>query len=296
MSTSSVFRFAPSPNGPLHPGHAFSALYAFHAAQKAGGRFLLRIEDIDAARCRPHFEQAIFDDLKWLGLSWETPVRRQSEHMGDYEQALARLDGMGLLYPCFASRKQIRTATAKLPASPKDPDGAPLYPGLDKALTPKERATRKASGMPCSLRLDMPRAITLARQKTGGPIFFHEEASGPKGEHGRVILSPQIWGDIVIARKDVPTSYHLSVVVDDALQGITHVTRGQDLFYATPIHVLLQTLLDLPTPLYRHHELVRDPAGRRLAKSSGDISLKTLRERGLSPGDILSRWAEKLSF
>ena len=294
MSSSPVFRFAPSPNGLLHPGHAVSALYAFRAAQRAKGRFLLRIEDIDPLRCRPHFEQAIYEDLKWLGLKWEEPVRRQSEHMKAYAQALNTLKDMELLYPCFATRSEIRQAVSSQTSPSRDPDGAPLYPGLCKSLSPARRREYLKSGKAFNLRLDMPRAIALAEEKTGRPICFQEHGSGPEGEQGRLCISPKIWGDVIIARKDIPTSYHLSVVVDDALQGITHVTRGQDLFYATPIHALLQTLLDLPTPLYRHHGLVRDETGRRLSKSARDISLRALRENGMTPDDILKRWAEDL--
>ncbi len=290
MSPAPVFRFAPSPNGLLHPGHAFSALFCYKNAQAAGGRFLLRIEDIDPGRCKPHFEAAIYEDLHWLGLEWEEPVRRQSEHMDDYAHALARLEAMGVLYPCFASRRQISAAVSHLSSPPRDPDGAPLYPGLAKSLPPARRKEMMASGKACNLRLDMPRAIALAKEKTGGVISFHEQAGGPKGERGDVAISPQIWGDIIIARKDVPTSYHLSVVVDDALQKISHVTRGQDLFYATPIHRLLQILLELPAPLYRHHRLVLDSAGRRLSKSARDISLRALRQKGYTPADIQKQW------
>jgi len=285
-----VFRFAPSPNGLLHAGHAYSALFTFSAARAAKGRFLLRIEDIDPARCRPHFEQAIFEDLKWLGLSWERPVRRQSEHMDEYASAVAHLEAMGVLYPCFASRKEIAAVVGQLPNHPKDPDGAPLYPRLDAPRTPAAQGALIASGKPYNMRLDMARAITLAEQKTQASIGFYEEVEGPKGERGEVTISPQIWGDIVIARKDVPTSYHLSVVIDDALQGVSHVTRGQDLFYATPVHRLLQILLDLPPPKYRHHALVCDAGGRRLSKSAKDISIRALRENGYTPGDIQNLW------
>ncbi len=291
MSPAPVFRFAPSPNGLLHPGHAFSALFSYKNAQAENGRFLLRIEDIDPGRCQPRFEAAIYEDLRWLGLDWEQPVRRQSEHMDDYADALARLEAMGVLYPCPATRKQIHAAVSHLPCPPKDPDGAPLYPGLAKSLSPARRKALMASGKAYNLRLDMPRAIALAEKKSGGVIRFHEQTGGPKGERGDVAISPQIWGDIVIARKDVPTSYHLSVVVDDALQKISHVTRGQDLFYATPLHRLLQILLDLPPPLYRHHQLVRDTAGRRLSKSARDISLRALRQKGYTPADIEKQWA-----
>lgn len=278
-----IFRFAPSPNGPLHLGHAYSACLNFDLARTAGGRFLLRIEDIDAARCRPEFETAILGDLDWLGLSWEEPVRRQSEHFADYEAALARLDAMGLVYPAFLSRAEIRAHTAS-PSWPRDPDGAPLYPGDERDLPRDEAEARIAAGEPYALRLDMNEAVHRA-----GPLTFAEAGHGPEGETGRLDTDPARWGDVILARKEVPTSYHLSVVVDDALQGITDVVRGQDLFHATAVHRLLQALLGLQEPVYRHHPLIRDAAGRKLAKSDGDTGLAELRREGASPGDIRRR-------
>ncbi len=278
-----VLRFAPSPNGELHLGHAYSALVTHNLARRMGGRFLLRIEDIDRARCRPHYEAAIYRDLAWLGLDWEHPVRRQSDHMDAYRGALARLDEMGLLYPCFATRAEIHAAVAQREAThgrwPCDPDGAPLYPQLHKRLTPDERASFEAKGRPFALRLDMEKAVALA-----GRLSWTELSED--GNTAMVPAEPERWGDVVIARKDVPTSYHLSVVVDDAVQTISHVTRGRDLFHATSIHRLLQALLGLPEPLYYHHRLIHDGDGAKLSKSRGDTGLRALREAGADPNDI----------
>ncbi len=275
-----VFRFAPSPNGELHLGHAYSALIDFDLCRRAGGRFLLRIEDIDRTRCRPEYEAAIYDDLSWLGLTWEEPVRRQSEHMDDYAAALDRLTAMGLVYPAFMSRGDIRAATAGRDW-PHDPDGAPLYPGTDRDLDPAEAGARIAAGVPYALRLRIDQAIAMA-----GPLSWSEDGSGPAGETGRIEADPAVWGDVVIARKETPTSYHLSVVVDDAAQGVTHVVRGRDLFHATAAHVLLQRLLGLPTPTYHHHRLILDETGRKLAKSDRDTALRSLRAAGKTPADI----------
>jgi len=275
-----VFRFAPSPTGALHLGHAYSALIDFDLCRAAGGRFLLRIEDTDLARCRPQYERAIYDDLAWLGLTWEEPVRRQSEHMDDYAAALDRLLARDLVYPSFMSRAEIEAATADR-AWPRDPDGVPLYPGHDRDLDPGQADARIAAGAERNLRLNMDRAVALA-----GPLSWTEAGAGPAGESGTVAADPSIWGDVVIARKDTPTSYHLAVVVDDAAQGVTHVVRGQDLFHATAIHVLLQRLLGLPSPTYHHHRLILDGEGRKLSKSDGDTSLRTLREAGVTPEDI----------
>ena len=275
-----VFRFAPSPNGELHLGHAFSALIDFDLCRRAGGRFLLRIEDIDRTRCRPEYEAAIYQDLRWLGLTWEEPVRRQSEHMDDYAAALDRLRALGLVYPAFMSRGDIRAATAAHDW-PHDPDGAPLYPGDDRDLDPAEAEARVAAGAPYALRLHLERATAMA-----GPLAWTEEGAGPAGETGHIRANPALWGDVVIARKETPTSYHLSVVVDDARQGVTHVVRGRDLFHATAVHLLLQRLLGLPTPAYHHHRLILDEAGRKLSKSDGDTSLRALRAAGRMPADI----------
>ncbi|MBN8997973.1 MAG: tRNA glutamyl-Q(34) synthetase GluQRS [Rhizobiales bacterium] len=275
-----TFRFAPSPNGPLHLGHALSAMLNADLASAAGGRFLLRMEDIDRERCRPAFERANVEDLAWLGLAWETPVRRQSEHFADYAAALARLDAMGLVYPAFMTRAGIRER-ARSPGWPRDPDGAPLYPGEDRDLSGSEAAERIAAGEPYALRLRMDEAIRRA-----GPLTFHESGAGPGGESGWLTARPALWGDVVLARKDVPTSYHLSVVVDDALQGVTEIVRGEDLFHATSVHRLLQALLGLPEPRYRHHRLVRDAAGHKLSKSDGATGLAELRAAGVTPAAI----------
>jgi glutamyl-Q tRNA(Asp) synthetase len=275
-----VFRFAPSPNGELHLGHAFSALVDFELSRRAGGRFLVRIEDIDRTRCRPEYEAGIFRDLAWLGVGWEEPVRRQSEHFADYADALRRLEAMGLVYPSFLSRGEIATLTRD-PDWPRDPDGAPLYPGHDRDLDPAEAAARIAAGAPYALRLRTAEAAARA-----GSLAWEEAGAGPAGETGTISADPALWGDFVLARKETPTSYHLSVVVDDAAQGVTHVVRGRDLFHATAAHVLLQRLLGLPAPAYRHHGLITDAAGRKLSKSDRDTSLRALRETGVTADDV----------
>jgi glutamyl-Q tRNA(Asp) synthetase len=283
MSTP-VFRFAPSPNGYLHLGHAFSALLNHDMARAAGGRLLLRIEDIDAARCRPHFEAAIFEDLAWLGVTWETDVRRQSEHLEAYRAALERLESQGLIYPSFESRAEIFQFVAereKKAPWPRDPDGAPLYPGDAKRLSRAERARKIAAGAPYALRIDMERALAQA-----GALGWSETGSGPNGETGTIAAMPQAWGDVVLARKETPTSYHLAVVIDDALQGITHVVRGQDLFWSTSVHRLLQQLLGLPAPIYHHHRLILDADGNKLSKSTQATGLRELRAQGVTPGAI----------
>ena len=282
-----VFRFAPSPNGYLHLGHAFSAMLNFDLARKSGGRFLLRIEDIDPTRCRPAFEAAIDEDLAWLGLSWQTPFRRQSEHFGCYRAALEKLTTMGLIYPAFESRAEIasliRDKETQAPWK-RDPDGAPLYPGTSRALAPDDRARLLQSATPYALRLDM--AAACARV---GRLDWIELGEGPKGEIGTVAADPAAWGDIIIARKETPTSYHLAVVVDDALQGVTEVVRGQDLFWSTSVHRLLQTLLGLPQPAYRHHRLIRDAAGQKLSKSTDATGLRELRAAGVTAAEIRRR-------
>src|SRR6201995_3357826 len=279
-----VFRFAPSPNGHLHLGHAFSALLNHDLAQRAGGRLLLRIEDIDPARFRPEYEDAIYQDLSWLGVAWEAPVRRQSEHLADYRRALETLSAQGLVYPSFESRAEIAKLVAAREADgpwPRDPDGAALYPGLAKQLPAAERARLIESGAPYALRLDMNRAIARA-----GNLVWTEQGEGPDGETGAVAAHPQVWGDIILARKETPTSYHLSVVVDDALQGVTDVVRGQDLFHATSVHRLLQRLLALPDPAYRHHRLIRDAESHKLAKSTASTGLRELRAAGMTPSEV----------
>ncbi len=339
-----VFRFAPSPNGYLHLGHALSALLNADMARANGGRLLLRIEDIDATRCRPDYEQAIHEDLAWLGIRSEQPVRRQSEHVDEYRAALVRLESMGLVYPSFESRAEIARLVAEHEAIgrwPRDPDGAPLYPGPAKSLSAGERARRIATGEPYALRLDMQAALGRAasilgdasppspvplrgrspaeaggeggreestidnprpaeiplrvplpqgeREQVGAPLSgltWLESGKGPDGESDIVTADPARWGDVILARKDVPASYHLSVVIDDAAQGITDVVRGRDLFHATGVHRLLQTLVGLPEPRYHHHRLLLDADGRKLSKSTRSTALRELRKQGLTPLDI----------
>jgi glutamyl-Q tRNA(Asp) synthetase len=278
-----VFRFAPSPNGYLHLGHALAALTDFEMARALSGRFLLRIEDIDGTRCRPEFEQAIYEDLAWLGIAWEQPVRRQSEHLAAYRDALAKLED--LVYPSFESRAEIARLVAERDARghwPRDPDGAPLYPGSAKRLSAAERAGRMADE-PYALRLDMNAAVAC----TGALTWVEIDAASQ--EHETVMAHPEVWGDVVLARKEIPTSYHLSVVVDDALQGVTHVVRGQDLQPATSVHRLLQALLGLHAPVYHHHRLILDEDGRKLSKSTRATALRELRNQGLTPADIRRR-------
>jgi glutamyl-Q tRNA(Asp) synthetase len=281
-----VFRFAPSPNGYLHLGHAYSALLNFDSARRSGGRFLLRIEDIDGARCKPEFEAAIYDDLAWLGIAWEEPVRRQSRHLADYRDAIDKLSALGLIYPSFESRAEIAKWVAQRGAKagwPCDPDGAPLYPGSAKRMPLEERMRLLDSGAPYALRLDMAAASALS-----GDLTWTEHGEGPAGETGVVAARPQAWGDVILARKETPTSYHLSVVLDDALQEVTDVVRGQDLFWSTSVHRLLQHLLGLPQPAYRHHRLVLDGAGQKLSKSTKATALRELRARGATPADVRS--------
>ncbi|MGB3503675.1 MAG: tRNA glutamyl-Q(34) synthetase GluQRS [Mesorhizobium sp.] len=281
-----VFRFAPSPNGELHLGHARSALLNRSLADETGGRFLLRIEDIDLTRCTPEFEAAIYRDLEWLGIGWEEPVRRQSEHFADYAAALEHLKKLGVVYPSFMSRSQVRDyiAEAETPKRhwPRDPDGAPLYPGLERTMSRRERQKRIAAGDRHSWRLDVEAAL----DKAGTALTWTEHGTGPHGETGRIDARPEIWGDVVLSRSDAPASYHLAVVVDDALQGVTDIVRGHDLFHATAIHRLLQHLLGLPEPAYRHHPLVLDDDGRKLSKSEQHSGLRELREDGLSPAEV----------
>jgi glutamyl-Q tRNA(Asp) synthetase len=279
-----VFRFAPSPNGYLHLGHACSALLNFDLARARGGRFLLRIEDIDATRCRPEFEAAVYEDLAWLGISWEMPVRRQSGHFARYREAVERLAGMGLIYPGFESRAEIARLVAERETEapwPRDPDGAPLYPGAAKSLTPEQRARLIGEGVSYALRLDMPGALAHTKDLT-----WTEQGEGPGGESGIVTARPEAWGDVILARKETPTSYHLSVVIDDALQGVTDVVRGRDLFWSTSVHRLLQHLLGLPPPVYRHHRLIEDGSGEKLSKSMQATALRELRGQGATPADI----------
>jgi len=268
-----VTRFAPSPTGYLHRGHAFSALTAFAAAQAAGGRFLLRMEDIDRTRCRPEYEAAVHEDLAWLGLTWETPVRRQSEHMADYGAALRELSERGLTYRCFRTRREVAEAIESAPHGALEAfRGAPLRAA--------EEARRVEAGEPYAWRL----SLGAAERALGGfaGLGFVEDGVGPDGEHGVIVARPEIGGDVVLARKDVGVAYHLAVVADDALQGVTHVIRGRDLFEATHVQRLLQALLALPTPVYRHHRLLTDAEGRRLAKRDRAETLRTLRASGMT--------------
>ncbi|TQI74585.1 glutamyl-Q tRNA(Asp) synthetase [Bosea sp. AK1] len=284
-SSRPVFRFAPSPNGRLHLGHALSALTNEAMAHRFCGRLLLRIEDIDLTRCRPEFVEGIETDLEWLGIRFEPGFRRQSAHFDDYAGALASLRQRGLIYPCFCSRQEIRNAVVAREAVtgrpwPVDPDGAPLYPDLCKVLGPDEAARRIAAGEPHVLRLDMATAIAAAGRSLGYTVFDADDVRHV------VQIAPERWGDVVLARKDVPTSYHLAVTVDDALQGVTHVVRGRDLEAATDVHVLLQHLLGLPTPLYHFHRLLLDDDGQKLAKSRDSQSLAALRDDGVTAVEI----------
>ena len=283
-----TFRFAPSPNGYLHLGHALSALVGFRWARRSGGKFLLRIEDIDVTRSRPAFAEAIIEDLGWLGLVWDEPVVYQSSRFGLYREAIETLLAARVLYPCFASRRDIAEAVAASGSTARDPDGAPLYPRAQLAVTATNNEERAAAGEPHALRIDMARALDVAARRLGGrPLAFR--ALAEDGAVADIEARPELWGDAVIVRKDVPASYHLSVVVDDAAQGVTHVTRGQDLFAATHLQRLLQVLLDLPSPLYHHHRIVTDETGRKLSKSAGDKALRELRAQGLAPADVLAR-------
>lgn len=281
-----VFRFAPSPNGRLHLGHAYSALLNARFARRWGGRLLLRIEDIDTGRCRPAYEAAIYEDLAWLGLAWETPVRRQSEHFSDYRAAFEGLRARGLAYPCFCSRANLARAVAgRQPESgarfPRDPDGAPLYPGACKALSGAEAERRIRAGESHAWRLDVAKAIAAAGADSLSFVRFDDS-----GAESRVAAHPERWGDAVIVRKDTPTSYHLSVVVDDALQGVTHVVRGADLEAAADLHALLHRLYGTLDIRFHHHRLVRDGEGLKLSKSLRSESLAALRARGVTADEV----------
>ena len=264
-----VFRFAPSPTGHLHLGHALAAILNFEEAQRVGARFLLRIEDIDPTRCKPEFEASIYEDLEWLGLKWETPVRRQSQHFEDYAAALGRLEAEGLLYASYETRAEL----ARL-ITGRDPEGGPRY-ARDEGLSPEDAATRETEGGPYALRLDMQNA--LARIST--PLFWNESGEA-------IEARPERWGDVVLGRKETPASYHLAVVLDDALQGITHVLRGKDLYEATAVHRVLQELLGLPAPVYRHHRLLLDEHGKKLSKRDRSTTLRDLRAAGLTAADV----------
>jgi len=271
-----VTRFAPSPTGFLHLGHAFSALTAWRRAREAGGKILLRIEDIDPGRCRPEFAAAIEADLAWLGLNWDGPVRVQTQHLAEYQAALDGLRARGLIYPCFCTRAEIAAEVAASASAPHTPDGGPRYPGTCRRLSADQRATRIARGDPYVLRLDMAAALDAAP----GPLWFEEEGQ-PK-----IACDPAPFGDVVLARKDAPASYHLCVTHDDALQGVTLVTRGKDLRAATHLHRLLQALMGWPAPRYAHHRLLFDATGRRLAKRDTAATLRQLRLAGASPAQV----------
>jgi glutamyl-Q tRNA(Asp) synthetase len=280
-ATTTVTRFAPSPTGFLHLGHVRSALEGWSAARRDGGRFLLRLEDIDQTRCREEYAAAILEDLAWLNLDWDGPVRRQSEHFDDYRRALDRLMAMGMLYPCFCTRREIQAEIARAGGAPQG-DAGPIYPGTCRGLTAEAVAARRRSGVDYALRLDVARALALT-----GPLNWVE------GEQRRQ-ADPVSLGDVVLARKEVPTSYHLAVTVDDAIQGVTLVTRGEDLLTATDIHRVLQALLELPTPRYRHHQLLTDEDGRRLAKRTGDLTIRSMRRKGMKPTDVVALAADAL--
>ena len=276
-------RFAPSPTGFLHLGHAYAALFAADIAKASGGRFLVRMEDTDRVRSKEAFEASILDDLRWLGLAWEEPVWRQSARVAAYLAALERLQGLGLVYPCFCTRKDIEAEVAQAVGAPQGPDG-PLYAGTCRALGDAERRARMDAGAPFAWRLDAGRAAAVA-----GGLAFEETGAGPHGEHGLIAVNGLTYGDVVLARKDGVISYHLAVVVDDAAQGVTLVTRGNDLFASAHVHRLLQALLGLPAPRYRHHRLITDANGKRLAKRDDATSLKVLRAQGVTPAGIRER-------
>jgi glutamyl-Q tRNA(Asp) synthetase len=274
-----VTRFAPSPTGRLHRGHAFAALTAWHAAREVGGRFLLRIEDIDPTRCKPAFEDAIVEDLTWLGLAWDGPVRRQSEHLADYAAVIAALDGRGLLYRCFRTRKDILDAIGDAPHGPVEA----ARPGPHPA---DEEAALLAQGRAFAWRLSLDRAREALGDVAWQALAFVEEGLGPNGERGLIEVRPETAGDVILARKDVGAAYHVAVTHDDALQGVTHIVRGEDLFEATHVQVLIQTLMGWPTPVYRHHRLLVGPDGRRYAKRDRSVTLAELRAGGLDAGTL----------
>lgn len=276
-----ITRFAPSPTGRLHIGHAFSALFGFRRARDAGGIFILRIEDIDEGRCRPEFEDGIYEDLRWLGLSWPAPVRRQSVHMDDYKHALQKLTAIDVLYPCFCTRKDIQDEIARAASAPHGPEGA-LYPGTCRHLNEAQRTENMSAGKAYAYRLDLAKAIAYLRGLNKWPLTWFDHGKGEQ------IATPEILGDVVLARKDVAASYHLSVTVDDHLQGVTIVTRGEDLFYASHLHRLLQELLGLNVPTWHHHPLLLDTEGKRFAKRNNSVTLQHLREvEGKTPDDIM---------
>lgn len=284
MQTSAppVFRFAPSPNGALHLGHAYSALLNQTMSDQSGGTLLLRLEDIDVTRCSPTLEAQMLDDLRWLGMRWQGEPRRQSQHFDDYQAALAKLRQSGLIYPAFMTRGEIRKAVAERRAAgedwPLDPDGTPHYPGDERGWSFDRQEDMRLSKPQHAWRLDMARAV----ETVAGQLSWAELPDARCGDANRVAANPLAWGDVVLGRSEIPTSYHLAVVLDDALQGVTHVVRGRDLFHATSVHRLLQEILALPAPIYHHHRLVLGEDGRKLSKSEGDVSLAALRKRGVT--------------
>ena len=285
MAIPEITRFAPSPTGGLHLGHAYSALLAHAVAQDTGGRFLLRIEDIDAGRCRPEYTAQILDELKWLGLDWDGQVRHQSERIADYRREIAALTARGLTYPCFCTRRDIADEISNMQSAPQGPEG-PLYPGICRRLDESERALRLAAGEPHAVRLNISACLeTLSAPLEG----FLETGRGTGGEHGLIALQPGVLGDIVLGRRDVGVSYHLAVVIDDHDQGVSLVTRGEDLFTATHVQRLLQAVLGFAAPRYRHHRLIRDASGRRLAKRDQAQTLAALRASGMSPAAVRAR-------
>lgn len=285
MNQPETTRFAPSPTGGLHLGHAYSAQLAHAAARSSGGRFLLRIEDIDTGRCRPEYSTQIIDELQWLGLDWDGPVRYQSQRMAAYRSELASLAARGLTYPCFCTRSEIADEIARMQSAPQGPEG-PLYPGTCRKLDERTRASRLAAGTPHAIRLDVTACL---RTLTTAPDGFLETGRGPCGESGLIPPQPDALGDIVLGRRDVGVSYHLAVVIDDHDQGVTLVTRGEDLFAATHVQRLLQTVLGFSAPRYRHHPLIRDASGRRLAKRDQAQTLAALRASGVSPAEVWDR-------
>jgi glutamyl-Q tRNA(Asp) synthetase len=277
-----VTRFAPSPTGHLHLGHAYAAQFAHDLAKQSGGRFLLRMEDIDVTRAKAEFEDSIREDLAWLGLHWDGPIFRQSTRFDVYRRALDRLESEDLLYPCFCTRSDIAGEIARAVEAPHGPEG-PLYPGTCRMLSAAERKARVEFGLPYALRLNAEAAAKRVARLT-----FREDGAGPHGEHGDIAVNPLLFGDVVLARKDTPASYHLAVVIDDAFQDVSHVTRGNDLFAATHIQRVLQTLLDLPAPSYAHHKLILDANGRKFSKRDQSVTLRALREAGKLPSDIFA--------
>ncbi len=278
-----VLRFAPSPNGYLHIGHAYSALVNQRLARRLGGKLLLRIEDIDTGRCRPEYELAIYEDLAWLGVAWETPVMRQSERFPIYAAALEDLTARGLAYPCFCTRGDVSRALSDIPDWPADPDGVPHYPGVCRGMSALERQCRSAAGRRSAVRLDMRAALG----GISGPLIWREYGESDAAQ--QIIADPAIWGDAIIGRRDVPASYHLAVAIDDAALGVTDVVRGMDLYHATSLHRLLQRLLLISPPAYRHHDILRDDHGAKLSKSARAKSIRALRAEGESAASIRRR-------